>query len=155
MLNKTISDNSTCSLEQNAIKVVVEKFYDKKRDYTSDIIIHHQLKFSYFKWILKNLDCKQCEEPLIDSATITKFYNIKVPYTIKIGDIENKADKMTQAGNYITFSPLMKTGERNIFCIISETLSYESTDISIHQINKKKNGEFEYVKIIDNFVAFN
>lgn len=140
--------------EQNVIKAIIEKFYDKKRDYASDIIIHHQLEFSYFKWILKDLDCKQCKEPLIDSITLMELPNIKVPYTIKIGDIENKADKMKQVSNYITFSPLIKTNEQNIFCIMSETLSYDSTDISIYQIKKKKNGEFEYVKNIDNFVAF-
>lgn len=149
-----ISMNSIHSLEHSAIKTIIERYYDKKRNYSSDIIIHNQLEFSYFKWILKELDCKQCKEPLIDSMIIVEFPNIKTPYTIKIGDIKNKAAKMEQSGNYITFSPLMETNEKNIYCIISETLSYDSTDISIHQIKKKKNGQFEYIKNIDNFVTF-
>ncbi len=157
MPESSVAGNYIYMSEQNAIKAVVEQLYDKKRALVPAISIHHELSFSYFEWILEPppyLDCKQCKEPLTDTMIITELPDIQTPYTIKISDIENRSAKMSQAEDYITFSPLMETDEQNTYCIISETFAFDYTVIFIHQLKKNKNSKFDYIKRIDSFVMF-
>ncbi len=156
----TITENydSISQLQEKAVHCVLEEYYQNttKKVQSSTILIVQKKSF-YFKTGLGKIrdNFQAVRGVLNDTVSIKTIPKIKFVKSVKLSDFIVARNEQGLKESYWRFSPLFTTQSQGFYLILSEKSNYESREVSIHLIRRKKSGRFEYLLPVNDYIVFN
>ena len=151
------SSISVSQLQKEAVQCVLKEYYKhttKKVRSSTNVLV--QKKSFYFKTGLGKISDSfpVSSGKVSDTILIETVPKIKLVKNVELIDSPLVQDRQNLKGNLWRFSPLFSTETEGFYTILSEKNNYESKEVSIHLIRRKKNGYFEYLLPINGYIVF-
>lgn len=151
------SDDSVSEFQKKAVQCVLEEYYrntTKRIQSTAKVIV--QKKSFHFQTGLGNSSESFAfsGRKLQDTILIEAPVKIKFVKNVKLSSTSFFQETHGLEEHFWRFSPLIFTQTEDFYLVYSEYNNYETTEVSIHLIRKKRNGSFEYLLPVNGYIVF-